>query len=81
MGKHTITVGTHNEFFGFRNLFIRDNFGTYTFNTRRPVRSGPGASSTTTASRRRSNPKQAADFGVNQFGFYVGDQWRVRTER
>ena len=32
-GKHTITLGTHNEFFGFRNLFIRDNFGTYTFNT------------------------------------------------
>ena len=30
-GTHTITLGTHNEFFNFRNLFIRDNFGTYEF--------------------------------------------------
>ena len=30
-GKHTFTFGTHNEFFKFRNLFIRDNFGNYTF--------------------------------------------------
>ena len=30
-GKHTFTFGTHNEFFKFRNLFIRDNFGTYEF--------------------------------------------------
>ena len=32
-GRHTITLGTHNEFFKFRNLFIRDNFGTYTFDS------------------------------------------------
>jgi hypothetical protein len=31
-GRHTITVGTHNEFFKFRNLFLRNAFGTYTFN-------------------------------------------------
>ncbi len=30
-GKHTLTFGTHNEFFKFRNLFIRDSFGNYTF--------------------------------------------------
>ncbi len=30
-GAHTFTLGTHNEFFKFRNLFIRDNFGTYEF--------------------------------------------------
>ncbi|MGB2714927.1 MAG: carboxypeptidase-like regulatory domain-containing protein, partial [Vicinamibacterales bacterium] len=30
-GKHAITIGTHNEFFKFRNLFIRDNFGQYGF--------------------------------------------------
>ena len=26
-------VGTHNEFLNFKNLFIRDNFGTYFFNS------------------------------------------------
>ena len=28
---HTLTLGTHNEFFKFRNLFIRDAFGSYNF--------------------------------------------------
>jgi len=31
--SHTITLGTHNEFFKFRNLFIRDNFGNYRFSS------------------------------------------------
>ncbi len=32
-GKHTITVGTHNEFFSIYNLFIRENFGVYKYNS------------------------------------------------
>ena len=32
-GRHTWTIGTHNEFFKFRNLFIRDNFGSYRFSS------------------------------------------------
>ena len=32
-GKHTLTFGTHNEFFKFRNLFIRDSFGNYRFDS------------------------------------------------
>ena len=35
-------------------------------------------SSTTTASRAPSDPLQAREFSVNQFGFYVGDLWRVK---
>jgi hypothetical protein len=30
-GKHTFTVGTHNEFYSMYNLFIRQNFGSYQF--------------------------------------------------
>ncbi len=30
-GKHTITVGTHNEFYSVDNLFIAFNFGSYDF--------------------------------------------------
>ena len=29
--NHTLTFGTHNEFFVFDNLFIRDNYGNYQF--------------------------------------------------
>ncbi len=32
-GQHAITIGTHNELLDLRNLFIRDNFGTYRFNS------------------------------------------------
>ena len=32
-GNHTMTVGTQNEFFKFRNLFIRDSFGNYSFDS------------------------------------------------
>ncbi len=30
-GKHTITVGTHNEYYNVGNLFIRENFGAYSY--------------------------------------------------
>ncbi|MBX2930633.1 MAG: TonB-dependent receptor [Chitinophagaceae bacterium] len=30
-GKHNITIGTDNEYTKARNVFVRDNFGTYTF--------------------------------------------------
>lgn len=33
LGKHTLTFGTHNELYSFKNVFIRDNTGTYIFNT------------------------------------------------
>jgi YD repeat-containing protein len=32
-GKHTITIGTHNEFYKSYNLFIRQAFGSYRFNS------------------------------------------------
>jgi hypothetical protein len=31
VGNHTITAGTHNEFYKFCNLFIQDLYGTYYF--------------------------------------------------
>ena len=45
-GKHTFTVGTSNQFFKFRNLFIRDNFGTYSFSSLANFAAGKAQSST-----------------------------------
>ena len=42
-GSHSFTIGTHNEFFQFRNLFIRDNFGTYRFSSLDNLQAGPRA--------------------------------------
>lgn len=32
MNNHTLTFGTHGEYYKFKNLFIQDNYGTYYFN-------------------------------------------------
>ena len=31
LGNHTLTFGTHGEYYKFRNLFIQDNYGSYYF--------------------------------------------------
>ena len=77
-GNHVITIGTHNEFFKFRNLFIRDNFGTYRFSSLDNLEAGLAQSYDYSFSV-TSNPQQAAEFNVNQFGFYAGDLWRVNS--
>jgi hypothetical protein len=73
---HTFTIGTHNEFFKFRNLFIQNNFGNYDFasidNFAAGIAQGFDHSFSLT-----SDPQQSARFSVAQFGVYAGDQWRV----
>ncbi len=78
-GKHTITIGSHNEFLKLRNLFIRDNFGTYSFSSLANFQAGLAQSFDYSFSA-TSDPTQAATFKVNQFGFYAGDQWRARPK-
>ncbi|HEX2456745.1 MAG TPA: carboxypeptidase regulatory-like domain-containing protein [Vicinamibacterales bacterium] len=75
-GKHTFTVGTHNEFFKFRNLFIRDSFGNYTFNTLDLFDQGQAQAFSYSFSV-TGDPRQAARFKVRQYGVYAGDQWRA----
>ena len=77
-GKHTFTFGTHNEFFQFYNLFIRDMFGNYEFANLDLFEQGLAQSYALSFSA-TSNPLQGAEFGVNQLGFYAGDQWKVSS--
>jgi Carboxypeptidase regulatory-like domain len=79
MGKHQITLGTHNEFFKFRNLFIRDFFGNYTFNSIDLFQQGlaQGFAHSFSAT---SDPLLAAAFTVSHSGFYAGDQWRLHSK-
>ena len=74
-GRHTLTIGTHNEFFKFRNLFIRDAFGNYQFNSLDLFEQGLAQSYDYSYSL-TEDPLQSARFRVRQFGFYAGDQWR-----
>ncbi len=75
-GNHTITLGTHNEFFKFANVFIQDVTGTYFFGSvdafdkgiadRYQVKYATG-----------SDPRRPTEFSAQQWGLYAGDQWRV----
>jgi len=74
--NHTFTVGTHNEFFSFRNLYIRDYLGYYQYNSLADFQNDLPATYYHDYSR-TSNPNPAANFDVAQFGFYLQDEWVV----
>ena len=74
-GNHTLTIGTKNEFFKFRNLFIRNSFGNYRFASLDLFEQGLAQSYDFDFSL-TGDPEQPARFRVRQFGFYAGDQWR-----
>ncbi len=75
LGAHRITVGTHNEFFKFHNVFFPASLGVWNFNSIADLQAGtasryeialPGAT-------RPDGP--VADFKVRQYGVYVQDQF------
>jgi Carboxypeptidase regulatory-like domain/TonB dependent receptor-like, beta-barrel len=74
-GRHTFTVGTHDEFFHFRNLFIQSTFGRYQFTSLANFEAGIAQYYSYNYSN-TGNPLQQADFRVSQYGVYAGDQWR-----
>ena len=75
-GNHAITIGTHNELFSFRNLFIRKFFGDYRFKSVDDLENNKVDSYGRSFSR-TSDPKQPAQFSVNQLGFYLQDEWSL----
>jgi len=77
-GKHTITVGTHNEFFTFSNLFTGQLFGEYVFNSIDLFEQGLAQQYTRNFSR-TADPLEQARFNVKQWGFYVGDKYRAAS--
>jgi len=73
--NHQITIGTHNEFFKFRNLFANNRFGTWTFGSADSLDAG--------LARRYEILLEArpegftAAFNVKQIGAYIQDAWHV----
>jgi hypothetical protein len=78
LGDHSITVGTHNEFFDIKNFFLASAFGYYYFPTLDDLEAGV-ASEYQISFKEGSDPfGPASDFGISQWGLYAGDQWRAR---
>ncbi len=83
-GDHTLTVGTHNEFISFDNLFIQDAYGAYEFDVDiNDLAAGTDPFSLNEPTRFLLSQSQVA--GVDeprakwdylQLGFYVQDEWK-----
>jgi outer membrane receptor protein involved in Fe transport len=72
--NHQITVGTHNEFFKFNNVFFAGSLGVWTFGS---VDSLDLAEPNRYELSIETRPGGAtADFNVKQFGGYLQDAWR-----
>jgi outer membrane receptor for ferrienterochelin and colicin len=79
LGDHNITIGTHNEFFKFRNLFINNLNGRWTmanpgeFLAVAPL--NPIGTAQATYSKIPDDKAPAARFSAAQLGIYVQDEW------
>ena len=79
MGKHTFTIGTHNEIFNFANLYIRNYYGYWEFSSLDNFAIGKASRYNHDFYNLGTDSKEKwwAEFGVMQLGGYVGDNWAV----
>ncbi|HAS42671.1 MAG TPA: hypothetical protein DCS93_19480 [Microscillaceae bacterium] len=85
-GKHTLTFGMHHEYYNIYNLFVRENFGVYTYNSFVDFVAGntPDSYVRTYVLRPGEDAAQgdaatdvAAKIQAMQLGFYVQDEFQV----
>ena len=71
-GKHTITLGTHNEGFKFRNLFLNNGAGYYTFSS---IGNFEAGKATQVQASYPTASGGEAKFKAAQLGFYAQDEY------
>jgi hypothetical protein len=86
-GKHTITLGTHNELYSFYNLFVQNIFGSYAYNSLANFETvgtagevAPTYYAISYSFDNTDNPMQtngAAKWKAAQLGFYAQDAYQV----
>lgn len=94
-GKHTITLGTHNELYDMYNAFIGQAYGDYQFTNSPASDVNPAtgkpytaienwerglANSYTYQYSRTSDPREGAKFGAMQLGFYGQDEYQATDD-
>jgi len=78
LGDHMLTLGTHNEFFKFANLYIRNLYGYWEFASLDAFESGLSTRYYHDFYTADPSQKWWAQFSVAQLGGYIGDKWSVR---
>ena len=88
-GKHTVTFGMHHEYYNIYNLFVRENFGVYTYDSFVDLVAGnaPDSYARTYVLRPGVDAAQgddavdvAARIQAMQLGFYVQDEFQVNEK-
>lgn len=93
-GNHTLTFGTHNEFYKFSNVFIQDNYGSYYFSNVQNFKDFANGNAVDDAGKATLNqyrygmanvavtgdPRWAAKFNATQLGFYAQDKWAITSK-
>ena len=77
-GDHTLTFGTHNEFYSIYNLFLRQEFGSYEFNSIDAFLNNDRPSDYTRTYAIQGDG--ASDFNAMQLGLYAQDEYRVNND-
>jgi len=75
-GSHLITLGTHNEFFHFFNVFFPASLGVWSFADTTALLAANPVRYERALPLRPQGPN--ADFDVRQYGLYAQDQFTVR---
>lgn len=83
--NHTITIGTHNEFYSIYNLFIRQNYGVYEYDSIDDFLNDAGAveydrSYSLVDNITGDGSAAAAEFNAMQLGVYLQDEWSVTSQ-
>jgi hypothetical protein len=81
-GRHTFTIGTHNEFYSVYNLFIRQNYGVYEYDSLSQFMNNMDAtefyrSYSLVDDITGDGSAAAAEFSGAQFGIYGQDEFQV----
>ncbi len=74
-GKNTFTIGTHNEFFKFRNLFINNFNGRWRFASVADFNANqPRQFDVSFSANKSVDDRPSAEFKAAQLGFYAQDE-------
>ncbi len=79
-GRHTVTLGTHNEYSDIKNVFFGRNFGEYTYNSLEDFFNDDAneyRSSYSLLGGTGDDSLGAAEFDLYQLGFYAQDEVQV----
>ena len=80
VGDHVVTVGTQNTFSAFENLFIRNFYGFYNFDSVEDFRAGRASDFERNYSAIAGEDRPLAQFAYANFSLYAQDEWTVSPE-